>query len=175
MLNTRPPAAERADRMRRHHRKEVLPCVVEAWFQKRHPWFGRELPPVEELVQRRGTCWNWCRTHARRSLEHTMNAGVMTRRLRADMAVFRGKKDRTMFAFPWRITVPPHACTRGQREARAAVIPPEKHALLAQPVRQNAINRLGFSPVLTTSGKACMTNRGFPSAHVSGRGFLHNG
>lgn len=87
--------------------------------------------------------------HAGTGTEHTMNARFMTRRLRADMAVFRGKKDRTMFSSPWRITVPPHASTRGQREARAAVIPPEKHALLAQPVRLSTVAYVCAKIILT--------------------------
>ena len=79
-----------------------------------------------------------------------INADVITRRFRAEIAAFCREKGMTIFFASMAPHFSEHASQAMSRESVATLIPLEKHATLAQPLSQNALNRLGFSPALTT-------------------------
>ncbi len=69
----------------------------------------------------------------------SINADVITRRFRAEMAAFWRKKEMTIFFASMAHHFSEHASQVVSRGSVAALIPLEKHATLAHPLRQNLL------------------------------------
>ena len=70
---------------------------------------------------------------------NTINADVITRRFRAEMAAFWREKEMIIFFASMAHHFSEHASQVVSRESVAALIPLEKHATLAQPLSQNTL------------------------------------